>query len=100
MRMWQRTRVCVVTALSTIAIVVAWVPSHTCKQVQNLAYGHEKRGLSPPGVITGEWVIWHAQGQHVSHDVRMVQRDVWGEESNDAPWVIRLVICTKSIATL
>lgn len=92
MRMWQRTRVCVVTALSTIAIVVAWVPSHTCKQEQNLAYGHGKRGLSPPGVITGVWVIWHAQGQHVSHDVSMVQR-VWGEESNDAPWVI--VSCTR-----
>lgn len=92
MRMWQRTRVYVVTALSTIAIVVAWVPSHTCKQEQNLAYGHGKRGLSPPGVITGVWVIWHAQGQHVSHDVSMVQR-VWGEESNDAPWVI--VSCTR-----
>jgi hypothetical protein len=92
MRMWQRTRVYVVTALSTIAIVVAWVPSHTCKQEQNLAYGHEKRGLSPPGVFTGVWVIWHAQGQHVSHDVSMVQR-VWGEESNDAPWVI--VSCTR-----
>ena len=92
MHMWQRTRVYVVTALSTIAIVVAWVPSHTCKQEQNLAYGHGKRGLSPPGVITGVWVIWHAQGQHVSHDVSMVQR-VWGEESNDAPWVI--VSCTR-----
>lgn len=92
MRMWQRTRVYVVTALSTIAIVVAWVPSHTCKPEQNLAYGHGKRGLSPPGVITGVWVIWHAQGQHVSHDVSMVQR-VWGEESNDAPWVI--VSCTR-----